>query len=58
MKKVTIVINTINAAFEYDVYEIRKILSDLSGRIGRDGEITNQSILDSNGNTVGKLTVR
>lgn len=52
--KIVIEFNTENAAF-CDPYEIDRILTQARGKIGDVGE--ERKLLDSNGNTVGKVTV-
>jgi hypothetical protein len=55
MKKVTIEINTTNAAFEDD-YELVRILLQLANN-AKEG-LSDKNILDSNGNKVGKVSVK
>ena len=55
MKKITITIETTNAAFDGDPYpEVARILHDLAVEIG-EGLIANSHVRDTNGNTVGTM---
>jgi hypothetical protein len=53
--KVSIEFNTDNAAFDFPESEIGCILRQLADRIERKALFS--AIRDSNGNTVGKLTI-
>ena len=55
MATVKITINTGNAAFEDDLGEVARILTDLAARF-TDG-VDEGPVLDVNGNTVGRVTV-
>jgi len=59
MKKVTITINTVNAAFEdagRPSLEVARILRELSMKF--DSGAIPQKIYDANGNVVGKCVVK
>jgi hypothetical protein len=58
MARITITIDTDNAAFE-DAEELAGILRVLSFTAGEygDGRLRDDTIQDSNGNTVGSVTV-
>ena len=58
MKKVTIVIETENAAFShFPVIEIEKILKRYMERCRSRQVMEDSRLLDHNGNTVGSVTV-
>ena len=56
MKKIDIVFSTENSAFDDNAQEeAARILENCAARIRRGGSGAN--ILDSNGNTIGKMTI-
>lgn len=57
MASITIKIDTANAAFEDNPFELAAILEEMAARI-RDGQGIKKTVWDSNGNTVGYVTVR
>ncbi len=61
MPEVTIIINTDNAAFEDDPFELTALIRTVANRIDQTdiySHDTELAITDENGNTVGKLTIQ
>jgi hypothetical protein len=59
MGKVTITINTDNAAFEENYNaELGWIVKELGEKIRRHSDVRGLKLKDSNGNTVGKVEVQ
>ena len=57
MKKIKIEFKTENAIFEYPIIETKLILEKLIKFIINNG-LQDKIIMDSNGNTIGKLTIK
>lgn len=58
MKKITIEIETVNAAFEdYGTIEVSRILSWIANRLDSNIGSETHTIIDINGNKCGKITV-
>jgi len=57
MQEVNITIETTNAAFDDDNYELARIFDDLSKRC-EQSELDDCTLFDINGNAVGRVTVK
>ena len=59
MKKITIEIETVNAAFEdYGTEEVSRILNWIADRLDSDIGSETHTIMDINGNKCGKITIK
>ena len=59
MKKITIEIETVNAAFEdYGTDEVSRILIWIAERLYRDIGSETHTIMDVNGNNCGRITIK
>jgi uncharacterized protein YuzE len=56
--KITITINTENAAFEYNTEaEVATILRQIVEKIAKGEDVDGEKTIDSNGNVVGQVSI-